>query len=112
MLTIRLFLILFLLFGFSSLFAEGVETESEYLLKEKIDLKLPLLVIKNSRGFLACAYVDVDTCNKTGEACAIVSGVNTHDDMLKARVKHISSAASALGIRIGMTGSEALNLMH
>jgi len=48
------------------------------LSKEHIQLQLPLLIIKGSKGFLACGYVNVETCNKTGEACAIVTGVKTH----------------------------------
>ena len=76
--------------------------------KERIELKLPLLTIKGSQGFLACGYINVETCNKTDEACAIVSGVKTHDDMLTAEVKSMSEKAEALGVTKGMSGKEAL----
>ena len=46
------------------------------------------------------------------EACAIVSGVNTHDDMLKASVKAVSKDATKLGIKVGMTGAEAMELLR
>jgi len=82
------------------------------LVKEKINLQLPLLIIKGSKGFLACAYVDVEICNKTGESCAIVSGVNSHDDMLGATVKHVSNAALELGVKEGMSGKEAVELLR
>ena len=65
------------------------------LTKEQIQLQLPLLIIKGSKGFLACGYINVETCNKTGEACAIVTGVKTHDEMLNAEVKAVSAAARA-----------------
>ena len=57
------------------------------LKREKLGLKLPLLIIKGSKGFLACANIAVDTCNKTDEACAIVSGVQSHEDMLEKEEK-------------------------
>ena len=77
---------------------------------ERIELKLPLLISKAARGFLACGYINVETCNRTGEACAIVSGVKSHDDMLQAEVKAVSEAASRLGVKPGMSGAEALAL--
>jgi uncharacterized protein YunC (DUF1805 family) len=75
----------------------------------RFDLAKPLLVIKKRNGFLACAYINPETCNKTGEACAIVSGVNDYDDMKKAKIIAVSESAEKLGIKIGETGQEALN---
>ena len=80
--------------------------------REQISLQLPLLIIKGSRGYLACAYIDVDTCNKTGEACAIVSGVSSHNDMLRAKIKYASDAARELGIEEGMSGAKAIELLR
>jgi uncharacterized protein YunC (DUF1805 family) len=88
------------------------EMNWEGLRRERIDLQLPLLVIQGSKGFLACAYVDVSVCNKTGEPCVIVSGVNSHEDMLDATVKFISDAALALGVKSGMSGRDALELLR
>ncbi|MCH2118693.1 MAG: YunC family protein [Pirellulales bacterium] len=78
----------------------------------RIDLKLPLLIQRGSRGFLACGYINVETANKTSEACAIVRGVNDFDDMLKAAVVAVSEEAQKLGVQVGMTGSEALELFR
>lgn len=80
--------------------------------KEKIELKLPLLIVKGTRGFLACGYINVETCNKTKEACAIVTGVKTHEEMLLAEVKVASDAAKDLGIHIGMSGTDALRILR
>jgi uncharacterized protein YunC (DUF1805 family) len=77
--------------------------------KMQYDLAKPLLIIKERNGILACAYINPETCNKTGEACAIVSGVNNHDDMKKAKVIAISKPAETLGIKIGDTGEAALD---
>lgn len=77
---------------------------------EKIDLKLPLLIIKEAKGMLACGYINPETCNKTGEACAIVSGVSNYEEMLSAEVKAVSDTAHSLGVEIGMNGERALEL--
>ena len=78
----------------------------------KIDLKLPLLIQRGSRGFLACGYINVETTNKTSEACAVVRGVNDFDDMLEAAVVAVSEEAGKLGVHVGMTGSDALELFR
>lgn len=82
------------------------------LKKEFIQLEHPLLIIRGSKGFLGCGYINVATCDKTGEACAIVTGVKTHEEMLRAEIKAVSIAASRLGVRIGMKGEEALEIFR
>lgn len=76
--------------------------------KFHIALQSPLLVIKAPKGVMGCGYLNIETFNRTGEAAVIVRGVNTHEDMLKAKVVAASTAAQALGIEPGMTGAEAL----
>jgi uncharacterized protein YunC (DUF1805 family) len=99
-----LFTLLFTLFvTLPALGEEPLNNNLEY------GLAKPLLIIKEKHGFLACAYINPDTCDKTGEACAIVSGVNSHADMKTAKVIAISKAALNLGINIGDSGEEALN---
>ena len=74
----------------------------------RFELKRPLLVMKGSKGFLACGYINPETCNKTEEACAIVWGVNDFEDMKKAPIVAVSKAAEAMGIKVGDTGESAL----
>lgn len=76
--------------------------------KHHIALKSPLLVIKGNNGVLACGYLNIETFNKTGEVAAIVTGVKTHEDMVKAKVIAVSNAARSVGVEIGMTGEAAL----
>lgn len=78
----------------------------------RIELKKPLLVVTTDKGMLACGYINVETCNKTGEACAIVTGVNDFDAMEAASVVAVSAAAEALGVRVGDTGAAALAKME
>jgi uncharacterized protein YunC (DUF1805 family) len=78
--------------------------------RSEISLEAPLLIVKGSLGFLGCGYINADAC--IDEACAIVSGVNTHNDMLKATIKAVSKGATELGIKVGMTGAEAIELLR
>ncbi len=80
--------------------------------KAHISLEKPLLIVKAKSGILACAYISEETCNKTNEACAIVSGVNTYNDMYEAKVIKISQKAEELGVRVGDKGIEALHKMN
>lgn len=74
-------------------------------------LKRPLLIIRGRNGFLACAYIDVATCDITQDACAIVTGVSSFDQMLSAKVVKVSKGAARLGVTVGVTGEEALDLL-
>lgn len=77
----------------------------------QIDFKLPLLTISGKKGFLASGYINVETCRKNEEACAVVSGVESHQDMLNQNVKAASPEARKLGVKVGMNGKEALKLL-
>ncbi|GEM_PF-466528 len=90
----------------------GAPMDWSNLERERIELASPLLIIKGESGFLACGYINAATCNKTGEACAIVNGVNNHDDMLEATISDVSAAAVALGIKLGMSGADALEILR
>ena len=92
------------------IFANDTPFDWSGLERSKITLEAPLLIVKGSLGFLGCGYINTDSCIE--EACAIVSGVNTHDDMLKASVKAVSKDATELGIKVGMTGAEAIELLR
>jgi len=93
-----------------STFSDNTPFNWSGLERSKISLEAPLLIVKGSLGFLGCGYINTDSC--IDEACAIVSGVNTHDDMLKASVKAVSKDATELGIKVGMTGAEAMELLR
>ena len=70
-----------------------------------------VLLLIGKRGLLGCGYFSTATADKVGDALAVVTGVGGFDDMLAAQVKTVSAAAEALGVRVGMTGREALLLM-
>ncbi len=93
-----------------ALFANETAFDWSGLEKEIISLGAPLLIIKGSSGFIGCGYIDVDAC--IDEVCATVSEVNTHDEMLTAAITSVSKDAAQLGINIGMSGAEAIELLR
>ena len=105
----RLLLLILLAFSILTL-ADDNTFDWSGLERSKISLEAPLLIVKGPLGFLGCGYINPDSC--IDEACAIVSGVNTHNDMLKATIKAVSKDATKLGIEVGMTGAEAIDLLR
>lgn len=73
--------------------------------------KSVLLLLRGEKGFLGCGYFDIATANKLGEAWAIVRGVRSFDDMVAVPVVAVSEAAERLGLKVGMSGAEALALL-
>lgn len=77
----------------------------------RVDFKRPLLIMKAPNGFLACGYINIETCNRTEDACALVNAGN-FEDMKTALIVAVSNQAAALGIRLGDTGESALLKMQ
>ena len=80
--------------------------------RERIQLAEPLLVIRGSKGWAACAYANVATAEKLGEAAIIFSGVKDHNAFLSASVQQCSHAAKLLGVFKGMRGADAIELIR
>lgn len=70
-----------------------------------------ILVIAAPKGMLCCGYISMEAAEKFQDPAAVVTGVKTFEDMLKASVVKVSSAAASLGVTEGMTGKEALLAM-
>ncbi len=70
-----------------------------------------MMLINAKNGTLACGYISIEAADKFGDPMAIVRGVSSYDDMLKAKVAAVSKAAAALGITTDLTGQQALLLM-
>ena len=71
-----------------------------------------ILLIKGRNGILGCGYFSIEAADKLKDAFAIVTGVNSFEDMLEKGVVKISEAARKKGIKEGMTGKETLTLMN
>ena len=70
-----------------------------------------LLIIQGKVGMLGCGYFNLAVADKLGSAMAIVSGVKCYDDMLAAVVAGVSAKAAEAGVKVGMSGKEALLIM-
>lgn len=70
-----------------------------------------LLVIRADKGFVMCSYLDMETASALGDVAVKVKGVKSFEDVLTAPVVGATQEAINLGIRVGMTGKEALELM-
>jgi uncharacterized protein YunC (DUF1805 family) len=73
--------------------------------------KAPLVLINADRGFVMCGYLDLETATTLGDVAVKVKGVKTFEDVLKAPVVGATPSAISLGVKLGMTGKEALELM-
>ncbi len=77
----------------------------------KVDLaNAPLLILKGEKMVVGCGYLNVETLDKMGNAACIVTGVREFEDVLNAEIKAITSKASELGAKPGMTGKDVLIL--
>ena len=68
------------------------------------------------RGMVGCGAFDVMALNNFGYPAARVrpskgSSISTIKDLLEGIVKEANPAAEKLGVRIGMTGRQALDLL-
>jgi uncharacterized protein YunC (DUF1805 family) len=68
-----------------------------------------LVLLTAEKGYVMCGYLNLEAAERMGDAAAVVSGVKTAEDALKAKIKAATSKAKALGVREGMSGEEALN---
>lgn len=61
----------------------------------------PLILIKGSKGFVMCGYLNIESAEKLGVIAAMVSGVKTFEDVLNAQIKASTSKAKLLGLEPG-----------
>jgi len=69
----------------------------------------PTLILHAPGGCLMCGCPNV--ADKMGDAAARASGASSFDDMMRAEASVVTSAASALGMKEGITGEEATSGM-
>lgn len=71
-----------------------------------------LLLIKADRGFIMCGYLNIETAEMLNDAACIVRGVKNFDDMLNAKIIKATSKAKEIGIKEGMSGKDALEILE
>lgn len=76
----------------------------------RIDLqKAPLIVVRSSKGYVMCGYLDMNIANKLGDVAAKVTGVSSIENVLDAEVVALSDEAINQGLELGITGRAFLN---
>ena len=69
-------------------------------LKAELPNLPPLVLIVGNKGFM-CGYLSIETAESFGAAAAVVTGVKSVDDALKAEIKSVTSKAKELGLAPG-----------
>lgn len=62
-------------------------------LKVELPDSPPLVAIIGNAGFIMCGFLNIDAAEKLNVAAAMVSGVKTFEDVLKAEIKAATSKA-------------------
>ena len=70
-----------------------------------------LIFINVAGGFIGCGFFDMGTFEKLGIPAVKITGVSNLEELLHERIVYVTKAAEKLGIKIGMTGEDALLLM-
>lgn len=76
-----------------------------------------IVIAANENGLVGCCSIDVEDLASFGYAAAQVRppggrpSVATVDDLLRGFIKAINVPAKKKGVRVGMTGEEALALL-
>ena len=78
-----------------------VDKESFLGLKAELPNSPPLLLLVGNKGFVMCGYLNMEAAERLGTIAAMVSGVKSIDDVLRAEVKAATSKAKDLGIEPG-----------
>lgn len=93
-------------------------TQKQIQIKDKFATAITLklhhanwVLVVAEKGFVCCGYLDLATAEKLSDAACLVRGVKTAEDLLQAKIVGLTTFAQNLGIKIGMTGKEALELM-
>ena len=78
--------------------------------------KINLVNVVTDIGMVGCGAFDVAALDNFGYPAARVkptssSSIETVDDLLDGNIKDANDAAARLGIKVGMSGKEALDLL-
>jgi uncharacterized protein YunC (DUF1805 family) len=71
----------------------------------------PLVLVRGQKGFVMCGFLNLAAADKFNQAAAIVRGVNNIDELLAKPVTDASVKALSLGIKPGMTGRQAMEIL-
>ncbi len=89
-----------------------VSINGKLLIGVEIDLPgAPLILLKGSKGFVMCGYLDIATVNKLGIIAARVSGVKSVEELLEKEIAMASEKAIEVGIKPGKRVLDIIDLI-
>jgi uncharacterized protein YunC (DUF1805 family) len=96
---------------FNMILVETLEIDDKFYQGLKVELKglPPLVLIEGNKGFIMCGYLNIDAAESLGATAAVVSGVNTWEDVINAQIKVATSKARALGLEPGKIVRDVIN---
>jgi uncharacterized protein YunC (DUF1805 family) len=74
--------------------------------------KPAVIVVIAKRGLLVCGNFDINELEKRNVTAARIVGLTKIEDILQRNVVSVTSRAKALGVDVGMLGSDALEKMN
>ncbi|MCX5709148.1 MAG: DUF1805 domain-containing protein [Candidatus Omnitrophica bacterium] len=81
---------------------------------EAVAIKLlskSFVLLRGSRGYVMCGYLDMKVAQKFQDAAAKIVGVASIEDALKAQIQTCTPQARRLGIKPGQPVKEALRFI-
>ncbi len=73
--------------------------------------KTKILLICGEKGLVSCGYLNMNVASKIQEAVAMVRGAQSLEELLSAEVRSVSPVAEEMGVKPGMTGKEAMEIL-
>jgi uncharacterized protein YunC (DUF1805 family) len=70
-----------------------------------------LILLKGSRGYIMCGYLNLRAAQKAGDIAAKITGVATLEEALRAKIHSCTSQAKKAGIDAGRSVKDALKLI-
>ena len=79
---------------------DNIEIEGKSFLGLKVEMEdlPPLVLIKGEKGFVMCGYLNIEAAERLGATAAVVSGVNSFDDVLNAEIRLSTTKAKEIGL--------------
>jgi uncharacterized protein YunC (DUF1805 family) len=74
--------------------------------------KAAVIVVIAKRGLLVCGNFDINELEKRNVTAARIVGLTKIEDVLQRNIVSVTSRAKALGVDVGMLGSDALEKMN
>ncbi len=70
-----------------------------------------MLVLVADKGYVMCGYLNQAAAESFGDAACVISG-SSFEELLANPVKAVLPEAEKLGIKVGMTGAQACELLN